>query len=195
MQTSKFPLWICALALGGALALHAQDTPAQIAARAAVQQKMAELDANPTATAPAPATPATEVPATPATQPATETPASTAPAAPEAATPATTMPADAAPAPTMATSNTPSEMEAQKAADAQAKIEAQKQAEAKKAAMAQAAALKAGKSPAMQPITAPPLPFSAAKQEKLQLLLGLYKSDKITASEYQDRRAKIIAGP
>ena len=29
MQIPKFPLWLCALALGGSITLHAQDTAAQ----------------------------------------------------------------------------------------------------------------------------------------------------------------------
>lgn len=54
MLISKFSLWTCALALCGGLTLHAQDNPAQAAARAALNQKMLELDANPSATTTAP---------------------------------------------------------------------------------------------------------------------------------------------
>lgn len=46
MQTYKFPLWLCALALCGAMTLHAQDNAAQAAARIALLQKMQEADTN-----------------------------------------------------------------------------------------------------------------------------------------------------
>ena len=55
MQISKFPLWICALALSGGMTLHAQDTQAQAAARQALEQKMNELDASQPASPAAPA--------------------------------------------------------------------------------------------------------------------------------------------
>jgi len=80
MLISKFPVWICVLLSCGALALHAQDTPAQAAARAALQQKMDELDANPPAMTP-PSAPANApvIEVTPAgAAPVVETPAPTA---------------------------------------------------------------------------------------------------------------------
>ncbi len=43
MQTSKFPLWICALTVCGGMTLHAEDTPAQAAARAGVTAAKASL--------------------------------------------------------------------------------------------------------------------------------------------------------
>ena len=107
MQISKFPLWFCALALTGGMILHAQDNPAQAAARAALEQKMKELDENPASVAPAvvaPVAPAAAVIAAPAdAAPMVETPApaATTPAAvaPEAATPVETAPVVATPAP------------------------------------------------------------------------------------------------
>ena len=95
MQISKFPLWICALALCGGLTLHAQDNPAQAAARVALQKKMDELNNNPP---PAPAivapVPAAVAPA--AAAPAVVVPAAVAPAAAGAAAIEVT-PAGAAP--------------------------------------------------------------------------------------------------
>lgn len=83
MQTPKFSLWICALALCGGMTLRADDTPAQAAARAALLQ---QLQGN---SAPAPQTsvPATTTPSSPATTPAPAmapfvTPAATAPVDP-----------------------------------------------------------------------------------------------------------------
>ena len=77
MQISKFPVWICALASAGAMTLHAQDNAAQAAARAALLQKLNELDAPatdtsapavanepaPAAAAPSPLNPAVPLPA------------------------------------------------------------------------------------------------------------------------------------
>jgi hypothetical protein len=106
MLISKFPLWTCALVLCGGVTLPAQDTPAQAAARAALQQKLNEPEATLADTAPAaPAVPtnAPAVEVTPAgAAPVAETPAVAAPpaAAPEppaAATPAPATPAPAAP--------------------------------------------------------------------------------------------------
>jgi hypothetical protein len=94
MQISKFSLWICALILGGTLTVRAADTPAQAAARSALEQKMHELDANPSAAAPAAAATATAIEVTPAgATPVVETPA---PA--PTATAATAAPIEAAPA-------------------------------------------------------------------------------------------------
>ena len=85
MQISKFPLWICALALSGGMTLHAQDTQAQAAARQALEQKMNELDASQPAS---PAAPAAEAvtPVAPAATASTVPPAAV--AAPAAAAPA-----------------------------------------------------------------------------------------------------------
>lgn len=105
MLISKFPLWICALALGGTLAVHAQDNPAQASARTALQQKMNELDANPAATTPAPeAAPAASAPAA---APAVVAPAAAIEAAPASAAPVVETPAPAATAPAAAVVETP----------------------------------------------------------------------------------------
>jgi hypothetical protein len=82
MQIPKISLFICTLAVSGGLALHAQDNPAQAAARAALLDKMNELEAAPAVATPAPAPTAPAVP-----------PAEVAPAAPETVMP----PAAAAP--------------------------------------------------------------------------------------------------
>ena len=51
------------------------------------------------------------------------------------------------------------------------------------------------KNPVLKPITGPPLPISAAKQSQLDILLDLYKADRITPAEYQKQRAAILAAP
>jgi hypothetical protein len=53
----------------------------------------------------------------------------------------------------------------------------------------------AGKKAGAQPMTGPPLPISAAKQAQLEVLLDLYKADRITPADYQKQRAVILAAP
>jgi hypothetical protein len=52
-----------------------------------------------------------------------------------------------------------------------------------------------GKVLVLQPILAPPLPISAAKEAQLQGLLQRYKTDQITPEQYHTERAKILAEP
>src|ERR1700744_1953193 len=78
MQIPKFPFVICALALGATLPLHAQDNPAQAAARAALEAQMSGTpDTNtPNSTvAPTPPPDATTPPADAATPPPAPAPA------------------------------------------------------------------------------------------------------------------------
>ena len=51
------------------------------------------------------------------------------------------------------------------------------------------------KNTGLKPITSPPLPISAAKQTQLDVLLQLYKADRITPVDYQKQRAAILAAP
>jgi hypothetical protein len=53
----------------------------------------------------------------------------------------------------------------------------------------------AGKKLGLEPIEAPPLPISEAKQAQLQSLLIQYKANVITPEQYQTARAKILADP
>jgi hypothetical protein len=62
-----------------------------------------------------------------------------------------------------------------------------------KTAPAPAAGLKG--SPAFPPVEGPPLPISAAKDQRLQELLRRYKADEITPEQYHQQRAKILAEP
>jgi len=74
MQTPKFSFVLCVLALGTALSLHAQDTPAQAAARAALEAQLSQTggqsDTNTADTNAAPPPAATPPPAESAPAPA-----------------------------------------------------------------------------------------------------------------------------
>lgn len=52
-----------------------------------------------------------------------------------------------------------------------------------------------GKELGLKPISAPALPISASKAERLQALLEKYKADQITPEEYHQQRAAILAEP
>ena len=45
------------------------------------------------------------------------------------------------------------------------------------------------------PMTAPAVPFSGDKQQRLNELLKQYQADQITPAQYHEQRAKIIAEP
>jgi hypothetical protein len=46
-----------------------------------------------------------------------------------------------------------------------------------------------------EPMTAPDLPISADKAQRLQALLQKYKADQLTPEQYHAERAKILAEP
>lgn len=219
MQISKLPLWICALTLCGGFTLHAQDTPAQAAARAALMQKLNDLDTNPPAatSSPAPVQPA------PAAAPVTVAPAAEAPATVATPAPAAEIPAEATfipaavsnPAPaaaaSAATETAPAgDTAAQAAARAalgQKMQEIQSSSPAtpqpsvpvKPAPVVSAPAMPA---PAANPpaqvagertIVAPAAPVSMTQEEQLARLLMLYKSNQLTPLQYHDQRAAILA--
>ena len=197
MQTSKFPLWICALTLCGGMTLRAEDTPAQAAARAALNQKMQEVEGAP-ATAPetpAATIPATTPPAAAAVQTPTETPAPVAtptPATATAAAPAT------APATTEPVVVQPGDTEAQARARAalnEKMAEIGTPAPAPAAASTTASRVPAATAPGFKPITAPALPINMTKAGKLDWLLSQYKADQITPEQYHKQRAEILGQP
>jgi membrane protein involved in colicin uptake len=53
----------------------------------------------------------------------------------------------------------------------------------------------AGNGPGRMQIVAPAVPISAAKAERLKVLLGKYQADQITPTEYHQQRAAILAEP
>ena len=241
MQISKFPLWICALTLCGGLALNAQDNAAQAAARAALMQKLNELDTNPPAATPSPA-PAQPAPA--ATAPMTVAPAAEVPAAVAAPAPAQS-PAEATFAPAAVSNSAsavaaPATTETAPAGDTAVQAAARAALEQKmqglqssspaapqtsapvesapvqsapvEPAPVQPAPVKTAPvvsappmaAPAANPpatvmgertIVAPPPPISMTKQEQLDRLLMLYKSNQLTPLQYHDQRAAILAQP
>ena len=107
MQIPKFSLWIGVLALCGGTTLHADDTPAQAAARAALMQQLSGGQGTP---APAPQPPAAPAPVAPAPAPATAPAAASTdatPVAPQAGDNAAQAQARAALAKTMADMGAP----------------------------------------------------------------------------------------
>jgi hypothetical protein len=189
------------------------DNPAQAAARAALMEKMSEPDAatvQPPAIVVTPSGATVEKPAPPTIQ--TPPPAPTLPVASVTNESEIQIPTDAQNAAVLAkekeNAKAEAKAEAQKAAqakkdaalaekkraDAEAAAQSEANAKAAQAAKAQKAAAKAGDL-GLNPIEAPPLPISAAKQDQLQALLAKYKADQISPEEYQKQRAEILAEP
>jgi outer membrane biosynthesis protein TonB len=179
MQVSKSLLIVCASVIcAGFISAHAQDNPAQAAARAALMEKMNELDGPqtpPPAAVPAEPPPAPTLPATtpePGMAPIqTPEPATTMTPPPEKSSPV------APPVPIMMppTNNVP--------------------VPPPSAPPAKPTAAKQTGNDGLQPIVAPPLPISMTKEEQLQALLEKYKADQITPQEYFKQRAAILAEP
>jgi hypothetical protein len=217
MQISKLMPAICAVAVcAGLISVRAQDNPAQAAARAALLEKMGELDAadgRPPAIIVTPAGATVEKPTPPTIQ--TPPPAPTLPVTDTNAMSATTAEAQrqaaqakkeaaqAAKAQAKKDAALARQKKAEEAAQLQnqtaeanaAKLEKQKIAGAEKQRAAAEKAAAAGKGSEPTPIDAPPLPISAAKQQQLDGLLLQYKADRISPSEYQTQRAAILAQP
>lgn len=199
MQIPKISLWICALALGGVITIRAEDTAAQAAARAAMLEKMQELEGGST-TAPQTPAPAESAPA--AVTPAPTTPPAAAPAEtvpPAATTPAPVeTPADSTIMSPAITQPGDSEAQARARAALNEKMAAlgtpaapTQPASASNASPAVNAAAAASASPA--PIVAPPLPINFSKEQKLDWLLNLYKANQISPQQYHEQRAAILA--
>ncbi|HZI31518.1 MAG TPA: hypothetical protein VFF11_04200 [Candidatus Binatia bacterium] len=190
MQISKFPLWLCALTLCGGMTLRAEDTAAQAAARAALEQKMQELGGNssaapetaaPAQTAPAETAPAQTITKTPAVS--TPAPAATAPAAVETTAPATGTPMAAG------SGDTPAQAAARAAVEQKLQ---QLGGYAPASSPAASGAVPEAVSSERQ-IIAPPPPVNMSKAEKLHWLLSLYISNQISPKQYQEQRAAILA--
>lgn len=203
MQIPKFSLWLCAFALCGGMTLRAEDTPAQAAARAALLEKMQQIEGNP---APAPQTPA---PAANAPAPASVAPVKVVTPAPAVEAPAAAAPVPAAvvetPAPAVqapvATETAPGvDTPAQAAARAalEQKMQEMGGAPAPQPSATPSAAKPVVSAPAKttgeRVITAPPLPINLSKEQKLDWLTQQYKADQITPEQYHEQRAAILAG-
>ncbi len=222
MQVSKSWLAVCATTVCAAfLSVHAQDTPAQAAARAALMQSMGQTNI-PAAPA-APAAPADNAPilagssgvatgqtnapaltnevATPV--PTTATPAvATVVMAPQPLTPEAQAAARAALLQSMGQTDMPAAAPVAPVAVAPATTTSAPATPAAPAANPVATnpakpgnAIVPGQEPGFPPMTAPALPISAAKQQQLDALLAQYKANLISPEEYQKQRAAILAQP
>jgi hypothetical protein len=211
MRIFKFLLTVCvATACASLISARAdQDNPAQAAARAALIEKMNDLDngqpsQTPTnTTAPAETNPpaATTTPATPPpivvtasgatveqpSQPTNPVVQSTEPA--PAPAPETTPTSVSAPAAAPVVTSPPANPVVQPTEPAPAPVVAAPPVVETKPAASNPSVSE------MQPIVAPPLPISASKESQLQALLEKYKADQITPEEYQKQRAAILAQP
>ena len=216
MQISKLIPVVCVAAFCASfIAVRAEDTPAQAAARAALMDKMNALETQPAQ------------PAQPAPPPIVVTPSGATPVKPSQPTKAVVIPSPAVqaqpavPAPetkpmpgTEAVQTVPVTSDAEAQARARGALE-HKMSELNKQEWTTPAVVPAAPSaPQTQPvavrpvkpappadnsgltlIAAPPVPISAAKQAQLQALLEKYKADQITPGEYHTERAKILAEP
>jgi hypothetical protein len=197
-------LAVCAAGVcAGFISVRADDSPAQAAARAALEQKMRELDVQQQPQTNDLLVESNAVVVVPP-QPA---PAMAAPAAPQ---PAMTPPPRGSGLFVPATPTPPSDTEAQTAAQAAFEQSMAGSNQGETAAQPAASQIQpapftpspetsgtsgAGKEPGFQPIVAPPLPISAGKQAQLEALNARYLADQITPEEYFKQRAQILAAP
>jgi hypothetical protein len=222
MRISKLLSAVCATAfLACALAVRAQDTPDQAAARAALMDKMNELNAQQsqptnapsaqTQTAPAvTAVPETTPPpvAAPAPPPVVVVtasgtvqepagqPTNVVPVPPPAAAPVAPSDNSSLFTPVPPPSNPVSQAAASPATpppDLVPMPPAKPAAPAVKPAPANVSY--AGKSLGFKPVEAPPPPVSAQKEAELQALLARYMANQVSPDEYQKERAAILAEP
>ena len=204
MQTSKLSVVICALMACAPLTLRATDTPAQAAARAQVEAKLREIEAQ---------SPETNqvAPAMRAAPPVVATPMP-APTMTAVAAPPSLSAADLAQQKKAAAAQAKAKAKADKAA---ARLKAKQDAEQAKKDAAMARARKEVPPPAPKPAaptvtaskadvgnliglqqsTAPALPISGSKEMRLQALLQKYQSDQVSPEEYHKQRAAILAEP
>lgn len=162
------------------------DDEATARARAALREKMRELDAQKASTR-APAPPAQVVAPTPAPQPVAPVAAPAPAPAPVAAPIAQSTFAPTGQPEDEATARTRAALR-QKMAELDAQQLGGRPAAAYAGPVAQP-------SPEFKPITAPPLPISGPKEMRLAELLRQYKADLITPNVYHKERAKILAEP
>jgi hypothetical protein len=226
MQVSKFLLTVCTTAVcAGFISVHAQDNPAQAAARAALMNSMNSQSTSTEQPTNAPilidssgVVPQKPSPPAPTTQIATPAPAPVA-AAPVAAAPVVQAPV-AAPQPLDAEAQAraraallqtmglpPTETPAATPAPTATVMPAPNAVtptpatpmppEVKPVAAmpANASIPQFANEPGYTPIVAPPLPISMTKEQQLETLLAQYKADQISPEQYHKQRAAILAEP
>jgi hypothetical protein len=219
MQVSKFLWVVCATTVCAAfLSVHAQDTPAQAAARAALLQSMGQPAAPAVPAAPAKDAPIlvessgvvnqqTNAP-TQTNEIAISMPATNAPAAapiamaPQPLDSAAQAAARAALLQSMGQNDIPAAAKPVPAvvapvvaapAPATPAVPEMKPVATKPAKANNATVV--GQEPGFPPMIAPPVPISAAKQQQLDALLAQYQANLISPEEYQKQRAAILAAP
>jgi hypothetical protein len=178
MQIPKFSIALCVLALGITFAARADDTPAQAAARAAVAAKLNELAQTPASTNMVNVVlPPMETNSMPAASMAmTNAPMVQPPAA---------MTSDILQnAPAMQTNSMPT----MENTNAPAPPTGLTITNAPPAPPENLSVI------TNAPMTAPALPISATKEEKLEALTAKYKMDQISPEEYFKQRAAILNG-
>ena len=198
MQFSKFrPLVCAAVFCAGFIYVHAQDNPAQAAARASLDAQMRALDAQQKVSSNVTASPAVADTAAQArAMEALQEKMAALDAQQKAETTAAASSDNAAQTATRAAlENKLRELNAQQAAMNAGKLAAAAPVQSPVIATPPAGANYPGKELGLPPITAPPLPISAAKDARLQALLAKYLADQVTAAEYQSNRAEILAEP
>jgi len=224
MQFSKLFSAVIAVVFFTGPAARAEDTPAQAAARAALMEKMSEVDAQQNTSAPV-TVDANGVVPTPPVAPAAPAVPVPAPAAVEST------PAPVAPAVESVPTNSSGDNAAQAAARAalleklntanqQPAVSAPVLTPVVAAPSASAATVEPviapapapiaapvapvkpvpvmnypGKDLGLKPIVAPELPISTTKEARLEALLQQYKTDQITPEQYHTQRAAILAEP
>jgi len=196
MRISKLPLAICVTAIcAGFVAVRAEDTPEQAAARAALMEKMNELAAQPSPSNQSP--PIVVTPSGAMAQPAARQTNATV-AAEKAPTPASQAKTQTTSAQKMNEMNQQNWAAPASPAQSSAMIPAQSGSSlfASDAPPPKSANPNSpGKDLGLKPIAAPSPPVSAAKLAQLQALLMRYQSDQISPAEYQAERARILAEP
>lgn len=218
MQTSRFLPAIVIIALCASVSAgRADDTPAQAAARAALMGSLSQtgnsavqVDTNlpqasfeqPSATPP-PATPAPVVP--PVEQPVTTPPVTAALPPLQVSTNLTVPPVEQESVPTnqvVYPVNPPMTNTADQAAARAALMNSMGTPEntastapsPTQPGMIPSTPTKSAPAAGYGVMTAPPLPISQSQQEQLQALLQQYMANQITPVQYQEQRAKIMAG-
>lgn len=204
MQISKAFLVVCtAVCCASSVSLAAPDTAAQAQAREALRKKMAELSEQepaPTESMPnKPKVETVEAAPAPAPQPVVQPPPAAVAPAPPPAEPVTFV---TAPITSMSDeeANRLREAVRQKIAELDAQAGTVQPApptvQPPPAAPAQPQKTKAtAKTFDFAPLASPPTAVPASKEAKLDDLLRKYKADQITAEEYHNSRAKILAEP
>jgi hypothetical protein len=181
MTFSKLLPAFCVVALSATgFIARAEDNPAQAAARIALAKQLFDMNAQA----------GTNAPAT-SSDSSTSTHAMASAPAPAPAPVAAPAPAPASPAPSAPASKRD---DAEKAALSTAMTTPATSSTTNSAAAA-AALNYPGKDLGLKPVSAPPLPISTAKQQRLQALLDKYKADQLTPDEYHQQRAAILAEP